>query len=86
MDDAQAAIAIVGIILVVGVTGIVACVWLWAWRGRTSVERENAYWKLAEEISDSQRRTAFELGQIAEDLGDVRTRVVELERMLKEVQ
>ena len=85
MDDSATAIAIVGIILGFGVTGIVACVWLWAWRGRTALEREEAYQKLAQDMSDAQRRAAFELGQIAEDLADVRERMVELERVLKEV-
>jgi hypothetical protein len=36
-------------------------------------------------MSNAQRRSAFELGQIAEDLADVRVRMVELERILKEV-
>jgi hypothetical protein len=86
MDDSWAAIAIVGITLSLGVPGIVACVWLWAWRGRKSMDREDGYKQLAEDARDAQRRTAFELGQMAEDLGDVRTRVIELERMLKEVE
>ena len=85
MDNSVTAIAIVTVILLIGVTGIVACVWLWAWRGRKSVDQDAAYQHLAEEMADTQRRTAFELGQIAEDLGDVRGRVIELERMLKEV-
>ena len=55
------------------------------WRGRTALEREEAYQKLAQDMSDAQRRAAFELGQIAEDLADVRERMVELERVLKEV-
>jgi len=44
-----------------------------------------AYQRLAEEASAAQKRTAFELGQIAEDVADVRTRLLEMERMLKEV-
>ena len=86
MDDSQTAIAMLAIIFSLGVPGMVACVWLWAWRGRKSLAHENAYQKLAEEMGDAQRRTAFELGQIAEDLGDVRAHVVELERMLREVE
>jgi hypothetical protein len=86
MSDAGTAIAIVGIVVTMGTTGIVACVWLWAWRGRASAANDGAYRKLAEEMGDAQRRTAFELGQIAEDVGDMRVRVLELERMMKEVE
>ncbi len=85
MDNSTTAIAIVGIIVVFTTIGIVGCVWLWAWRGRTALEREEAYQKLAEEMGESQRRATFELGQIAEDLADVRGRMVELERAIKEV-
>lgn len=85
MDDSATAIAIVGIVVTMGTTGLVACVWLWAWRGRAAATHGGEYRKLAEEMGDAQRRTAFELGQIADDLGDVRARMVEMERMLKEV-
>lgn len=85
MDSSTTAIAIVAIIVIFGTIGIVGCVWLWAWRGRTTLEREKAYQTLAEEMGESQKRAAFELGQIAEDLADVRERMVELERMLKDV-
>ncbi len=85
MDNLEAAVGIVAIISIFGGTALVACVWLWAWRGRESVEREEAYQRLAEEAGVAQKRTAFELGQIAEDVADLRTRFVEMERMLKEV-
>jgi hypothetical protein len=85
MDDSATAIAIVGIILGFLTMGIVACVWLWAWRSRGSAAHAEAYQKLAQDVGDSQRRAAFELGQIAEDLADVRLHMVEMERMLKEV-
>lgn len=86
MNDSATAIAIVGIVVTMGTAGIVACVWLWAWRGRASAVHDGAYQKLAEDMSNAQRRAAFELGQIAEDLADVRGRMVELERLLKEVE
>lgn len=86
MSDSAAAIAIVGIVFTVGGAGFVACVWLWAWRGRASADHGGDYKKLAEDMSNAQRRAAFELGQIAEDVGDMRARIVELERMLREVE
>lgn len=85
MDDSTTAVLIVGIILVVGVGGLVACAWAWAWRGRTALVQEEAYQRLAEESGTAQRRTAFELTQIAEDVADMRTRLVEMERLLKDV-
>ena len=85
MSDAGAAISIIAIIAIFGGLTLVACVWLWAWKGRGSAEREQAYQALAEELSAAQRRTAFELGQIAEDVADMRTRMLEMERLLKDV-
>jgi len=85
MSNAELAIGIVSVITIFGGLTLVGCVWLWAWRGRSAVEREEAYQKLAEEATAAQKRTAFELGQIAEDVGELRTRVTELERMLREV-
>ena len=85
MTNAEAAIGIISVIAIFGGMTLVACVWLWAWRGRGSAEREQAYQALAEEASAAQRRTAFELGQIAEDVADMRTRMLEMERLLKEV-
>jgi hypothetical protein len=85
MDTWQAAIAIVAIIVGVGMAGAVAIVGLWAWRERGAGEREEEYQRLAEEASAAQKRTAFELGQIAEDVADMRARMFEMERMLKDV-
>ena len=85
MSNAELAIGIVSVITIFGGLTLVACVWLWAWRGRASVEREEAYLRLAEDAGAAQKRTAFELGQIAEDVADMRQRMTELERLLKEV-
>jgi hypothetical protein len=85
MDNLEAAVGIVSVIAIFGGLTIVGCVWLWAWRGRQSVEREEAYQRLAEDAGAAQKRTAFELSQIAEDVADMRSRMVEMERMLKDV-
>ena len=85
MSNAELAVSIVSVILIFGGLTLVACVWLWAWKSRGSSDRTQAYQHLAEETGAAQRRTAFELGQIAEDLADMRERMVEMERLLKEV-
>jgi hypothetical protein len=87
MDNLEAATGIVAIITIFGGITVIACVWLWAWasRGRADGDREEAYQRLAEDTAGAQKRAAFELSQIAEDVADIRTRLVEMERMLKEV-
>ena len=85
MSNAELAVSIVSVIAIFGGLTLVACVWLWAWKSRGAGDREKAYQQLAEDAGAAQRRTAFELGQIAEDLADMRERMVEMERLLKEV-
>lgn len=54
-------------------------------RARMSVAREEAYRKLAEENAEAQGKTAALLEQATVDLADLRKRMVEMERILKEV-
>lgn len=49
------------------------------------IAESNAYQKLAEEATTAQNRTAAELEQLSETIGDLRTRVASIERMLAEV-
>jgi hypothetical protein len=50
-----------------------------------SVGREEAYHKLAEQATEAQSRTADCLEKAVTELIELRRRIVELERMLKEV-
>lgn len=85
-DWPEAAIAIAGIALVTII--VVAVLWqvFSTWRARMSVAREEGYRKLAEEVTDAQAKTATGLEATARELTDLRERVAELERMLKEVE
>jgi hypothetical protein len=55
------------------------------WRARMSIAREEAYRKLAEQATQAQSRAADRLDQTVTELAELRRRVAELERMLKEV-
>jgi hypothetical protein len=65
----------------------VVVVWQWfaTRRARASVAREEAYRKLAEQAIAVQQRTAEEQQKISEDLGELRTRVSAIEKLLREV-
>lgn len=56
------------------------------WRARAAVSREDAYRKLAEDISASQTRSADDLARTRAELTDIRERLAEIERMLREVE
>lgn len=53
---------------------------------RTAIAQDEAYRKLAEQATEAQERTAEELSKATAELTDLRTRVSELERILKEVE
>lgn len=55
-------------------------------RAKMSVEREEAYRKLAEQAMDSQQKTALESQKIAEGIEELRTRVAAIEKILREVE
>jgi hypothetical protein len=55
------------------------------WRSRMSIAREEAYRKLAEQVAEAQAKTADSLETATADLADLRRRMAEVERMLKEV-
>ena len=54
-------------------------------RARMSVEREEAYRKLAEHANGAMQKTAEVQQKIAEGVDELRTRVAEIEKMLREV-
>ncbi|MEX2430750.1 MAG: hypothetical protein WD645_02390 [Dehalococcoidia bacterium] len=54
-------------------------------RAKMSVAREEAYQKLAEQATQEQARLADWMEKAGSDLADLRRRLAEMERMLKEV-
>jgi hypothetical protein len=56
-----------------------------SWKARLLAAREDAYRRLAEEANALQRDTQQALERTATELGELRVRTAELERMLKEV-
>ena len=81
----DAAIAIAGIALVIAVVVTLIVSVAMTVRARMSVHREAAYRKLAEDSAAAQHRTADQLERAVADLGDLRTRTIELERIIKAV-
>ena len=55
------------------------------WRSRMSIAREEAYRNLAEQVTQAQGKTADCLEKATADLADLRQRMAEVERILKEV-
>ena len=82
----EAAIAIAGIVLVIAV--VVVMIWQGAatLRARANVQREEAYRKLAEDSVAAQRRTSDQLERAVAELGELRLRAGELERLIKTVE
>jgi cell division protein FtsB len=74
-------------ILALITTLIVVVVWqtFVTWRARMSVEREEAYRKLADQATSALQKTAEEQEKIGEGMEELRTRVAAIERMLREV-
>lgn len=85
------------VVFVMGMTAILALVaYLVIWQvfktrqNRYSTDaalaRDEAYRKLAEEISASQEQTSEDLTSLRKDMADIRQRVAAMERMLREVE
>ena len=55
------------------------------WRSRMSIAREEAYRKLAEQVTLSRSKTSEGLEKATAELSDLRQRMSEVERILKEV-
>ena len=53
---------------------------------RATIAHEEAYRRLAEEATSVQNRTAAELNQLTEGMADLRVRVTNIERLLREVE
>jgi hypothetical protein len=82
-------------VAVVAVTGVflaftvIVSLLIWqigtTWRARMSVAREAAYQQLATEVTQAQERAAHAVELANVSLNDVRMRLTEIERVLKEV-
>jgi hypothetical protein len=81
----EAAVAIAGVVLVLGVSVAVIAAVASTLQARMSVQREVAYRKLAEESAEAQNRTADQLHHAVAELGELRSRTGELERLIKTV-
>lgn len=53
---------------------------------RARIAQEEAYRRLAEEATSVQNRTAADLAHLTEGMADLRVRVANIERMLREVE
>ena len=82
----DAAIAITGILLVIAIAVVVIWQAAAVVRARTAIQREQAYRTLAEESAAAQRSTADQLERAVAELGELRSRTGELERMIKSVE
>ena len=82
---------VLGIMFIVA---IVATVLIWqifrtrqaTIESRERIAQEEAYRRLAEEMTSIQKRTTAELDQLTEGMADIRVRVASIERMLREVE
>jgi hypothetical protein len=82
----DAAVAIAGVFLVIAVAVTLIVSVAATFRARMSVQREIAYRKLAEDSAAAQHRTADQLERAIAELGELRARTGELERVLKAVE
>lgn len=80
------AVFVLGALTILVTAGIIV-VWqaFVTWRSRMSIAREEAYRNLAEQVAQAQGKTAECLEKATADLSDLRQRMAEVERVLKEV-
>jgi type VI protein secretion system component VasK len=73
--------------LTILVTAGIIVVWqaFVTWRSRMSIAREEAYRHLAEQVTQAQTKTSECLEKATSELSDLRQRMAEVERILKEV-
>jgi hypothetical protein len=81
----EAAVAMAGVFLVLAIAVALIVSIAATLRARMSVQRELAYRKLAEDSAAAQHRTADQLERAVAELGELRTRTGELERLIKTV-
>lgn len=78
---------VLGILTLLAVI-IIVVVWqgLATYRARATVAREEAYRKLAEQVTGALQKTSDQQQQIAAELGDLRGHVATIEKILREVE
>jgi hypothetical protein len=82
----DAAVAIAGIALVVIITVALIAAVASTIRARMSIQREAAYRQLADDSIASQKRISDQMERAIAEIGELRDRIGELERMLKTVE
>ena len=82
----DAAVAMTGVLLVLSVVVTLIIAVAATLRARMSVAREGAYRKLAEDSTAAQHRTADQLERAIAELGELRSRTGEIERLMKAVE
>ncbi len=82
----DAAVAIAGILLALSIIVAVILSIASTLRARMSVQREEAYRKLAEDSQIALTRTANQLERAVAELGELKARTGELEKVLKTVE
>jgi transposase len=81
----EAAISIAGITFVTVVASIVIWQLFGTWRARMAVSREAAYRALAEAATAAQQKSAEEQEKATRELAELRARVSEIEKLLRDV-
>lgn len=82
----DAAVAMTGVLLVLSIAVALIVAVASTLRARMSVQRETAYRKLAEDSTAAQHRTADQLERAIAELGELRSRTGEIERLIKAVE
>lgn len=83
----QETLGVAGVFILLTVV-ITVTIWQLAtsWRARAALRREDAYRVLAESAAATQENTDRRLAEIGAQLDEVRTRLGEIERVLKDVE
>lgn len=82
----ESSVAVAGIVMVTVIVAMIIWQIAVTWRARMLAGREEAYRKLSEEAVQSQQAVLLQLDSTATDLVDVRKRIGEIERLLKQVE
>jgi hypothetical protein len=82
----DAAVAMTGVLLILSIAVALIVAVASTLRARMSVQRETAYRKLAEDSTAAQHRTADQLERAIAELGELRSRTGEIERLIKAVE
>jgi hypothetical protein len=81
-----------GWVAVAGALGFFTVIGVLIWsvmgvaKARVAVSRETEYKKLAERVAESQQSTADRLQTLVSDMAELRTKVVSMEKLLREVE